>query len=87
MVERLNLWVRARSSRRSGPLRAAGLAAHDPASPPAVRSILALLVDEGGIVAREAVAEAARGARARAEAAVTGLEIRIGALDLFMPDV
>ena len=49
--------------------------------------ILAMLVDEGGIVAREQVAEPLAAARPRPAPAVTGLGIRIGALDLFMPEV
>jgi ATP-dependent RNA helicase SUPV3L1/SUV3 len=87
VVERLNLWVRHQVERALGPLRQAGLAAHDPASPPAVRSILALLVDEGGIVAREAVAAPLASLKREQRRLVTQLHIRIGALDLFMPDV
>src|SRR5206468_13109901 len=87
VVERLNLWVRHQVERALGPLRQAGLAAQDPASPPAVRSILALLVDEGGIVAREAVAKPLASLKRDERRLITRLHIRIGALDLFMPDV
>jgi ATP-dependent RNA helicase SUPV3L1/SUV3 len=87
VVERLDLWVRHQVERALGTLRAAGLAAQDPAAPPEMRSILAMLVDEGGIVARDVVAKPLasldRGQRRR----VTALKIRIGALDLFMPDI
>jgi ATP-dependent RNA helicase SUPV3L1/SUV3 len=87
IVERLNLWVRHQVERSLATLRRAGQAAQDPASPPAVRSILALLVDEGGIVAREAVAKALGSLEREQRKLITRLGIRIGALDLFMPDV
>jgi ATP-dependent RNA helicase SUPV3L1/SUV3 len=87
VVERLNVWVRHQVERALGPLRQAGLAAQDRQAPAAVRSILALLVDEGGIVEREAVAKPLAALDRAQRRAVTGLKIRIGALDLFMPDV
>ncbi|HMC91013.1 MAG TPA: helicase-related protein, partial [Allosphingosinicella sp.] len=87
IVERLNLWVRHQVERSLATLRRAGQAAQDPASPPAVRSILALLVDEGGIVPREAVAKALGSVEREQRKLVTRLGVRIGALDLFMPDV
>ena len=49
VVERLKNWVRGQVEHWLAPLRRAGAAAQDAASPAAVRSILALLVDEGGI--------------------------------------
>lgn len=87
VVERLNLWVRHQVERALAPLRQAGLAAQDPASPPAVRSILALLVDEGGIARREAVAAPLASLKREQRRLITQLHVRIGALDLFMPDV
>jgi ATP-dependent RNA helicase SUPV3L1/SUV3 len=87
VVERLDLWVRHQVERALGPLRQAGLAAQDPAAPAGVRSILAMLVDEGGIVAREAVAKPLAALDKEQRRSVTRLKIRIGALDLFMPDV
>jgi ATP-dependent RNA helicase SUPV3L1/SUV3 len=87
VVERLNLWLRHQVERALGPLRQAGLAAHDAATPPAVRSILAMLVDEGGIVARDAVAKPLASLAREQRRLITKLRIRIGALDLFMPDV
>jgi ATP-dependent RNA helicase SUPV3L1/SUV3 len=85
--ERLGLWVRRQVERALGPLRAAGQTAQDPATPPAVRSILALLVDEGGIVAREAVARPLSALDRDRRRLITRLGVRIGALDLFMPDI
>ena len=68
-------------------MRAAGRAAQDPATPAAVRALLAMLVDEGGIVAREAVAGPLAALDREQRRAVTRLGVRIGALDLFMPAV
>jgi ATP-dependent RNA helicase SUPV3L1/SUV3 len=87
VVDRLDTWVRHQVERALGPLRTAGLAAQDRQAPAAVRSILAMLVDEGGIIAREAVAKPLAELDREQRRAVTGLRIRIGALDLFMPDV
>ena len=87
VVERLNLWVRHQVEKALGPLREAGAAAQDPASPPAVRSILAMLVDEGGIVDRSAVAKPLAEVEREQRKRITRLKIRIGALDLYMPDV
>ncbi|MFL6862248.1 MAG: helicase-related protein [Allosphingosinicella sp.] len=87
VVERLNLWVRHQVEQALAPLRRAGQAAQDPATPSAVRATLALLVDEGGIVEREAVAKALASVPRDQRRLITGLKVRIGALDLFMPDV
>jgi ATP-dependent RNA helicase SUPV3L1/SUV3 len=87
VVERLNLWVRHQVERALGQLRRAGAAAQDRAAPPGVRAVLAMLVDEGGIVAREAVGKALAGLDREQRRAITGLKVRIGALDLFMPEV
>jgi ATP-dependent RNA helicase SUPV3L1/SUV3 len=84
---RLDLWLRHQVEKWLAPLRAAGLAAQDPTSPPAARSILALLVDEGGIVAREAVAKPLAGLDREQRKRITALKVRIGALDLFIPDM
>src|ERR1044071_5072768 len=78
VVERLDLWVRHQVERSLGPLRTAGLAGQARAG----RSILAMLVDEGGIVEREAVAKPLAGLDREQRRAVTRLRIRIGALDL-----
>jgi ATP-dependent RNA helicase SUPV3L1/SUV3 len=86
VVERLKGWVRGEVERWLAPLRRAGAAAQDAATPPAARSILALLVDEGGVVAREHVAKPLALLDREQRRAVTALKIRIGALDLFMPD-
>jgi ATP-dependent RNA helicase SUPV3L1/SUV3 len=86
-VDRLNRWVRGEVERSLGQLRRAGSAAQDPAAPAGVRAVLAMLVDEGGIVARESVAKALSALDREQRRAITGLKVRIGALDLFMPEV
>src|SRR4051812_14059692 len=85
VIARLTDWLRAGAEGALAPLRAAGRAAQDPAAPPAMRALLAMLVDEGGIVAREAVAAPLAALDRDQRRAVTRLGIRIGALDLFMP--
>jgi ATP-dependent RNA helicase SUPV3L1/SUV3 len=87
VVGRLDSWVRHQVEKALGPLRRAGAAAQDPASPPGVRSTLAMLVDEGGIVERDSVAPALAGVERQQRKSITRLNVTIGALDLYMPDV
>jgi ATP-dependent RNA helicase SUPV3L1/SUV3 len=87
VIVRLKDWLQGETEAALGPLRVAGHAAQDKAAPPAVRALLALLVDEGGIVAREKVAGPLAGLDREQRRAVTRLGVRIGALDLFMPAV
>jgi ATP-dependent RNA helicase SUPV3L1/SUV3 len=85
VVERLKLWLAHQTKKWLGELRAAGAAAQDRSVPADARSILAMLVDEGGIVARDAVAKPLAALGRDQRRAVTGLGVRIGALDLFLP--
>jgi len=87
VLERLHGWIRRQVERSLAPLRAAGAAAQDVATPAPVRALLAMVVDEGGIVAREQVAEPLAALDKAQRRAVTGFGLRIGALDLFMPAV
>jgi ATP-dependent RNA helicase SUPV3L1/SUV3 len=87
VVARLKAWVAAQVEKALGPLRRAGQAGHAPDTAPALRAVLALLVDEGGIVARDAVAAPLALLDRDQRRAVARLGIRIGALDLFMPAV
>jgi ATP-dependent RNA helicase SUPV3L1/SUV3 len=87
VVERLDLWVRHQVERWLAPLRAAGLAAQDRSCPAGVRSILAMVVDEGGIVAREVVAKPLSALERDQRRMITRLKVKIGALDLFIPDM
>ncbi|HEV7660301.1 MAG TPA: helicase-related protein [Allosphingosinicella sp.] len=85
MILRLKDWLRAGAEAALGPLRAAGHAAQDKAAPAAVRALLALLVDEGGIITRDAVAGPLAALDKEQRRAVTRIGVRIGALDLYMP--
>ena len=87
VIERLKDWVREQVEASLSPLRSAGHAAQDPATPAAVRSVLAMLVDEGGIVDREQVAQPLAALDREQRRAISALGVRIGALDLFMPTV
>jgi ATP-dependent RNA helicase SUPV3L1/SUV3 len=87
VIDRLKLWIRHQVERTLGHLRVAGMAGQDPKAGPAIRSVLAMLVDEGGIVAREAVHKAVAALDRDQRRAIAKLKVRIGALDLFMPDV
>ena len=84
VILRLKDWLRAGAEAVLGP------ACAQPAAPlrtrrrrPAVRALLAMLVDEGGIVAREAVAGPLAALDREQRRAVTRLGVRIGALDLY----
>jgi ATP-dependent RNA helicase SUPV3L1/SUV3 len=85
VVERLENWVRGQVERSLAPLRAAGRTAQDKAAPAPVRALLAMLVDEGGVVARDKVAGPLAALDRDQRRGVTALGVRIGALDLFMP--
>ena len=87
VTERLEQWLRAGIERRLEPLRRAGAAARDPDMAPDVRSVLAMLVDEGGIVDRNEVATPLVSIDREQRRILSRLRIRIGALDLFMPDI
>jgi ATP-dependent RNA helicase SUPV3L1/SUV3 len=87
VIARLKDWLRSGAEAVLAPLRAAGRAAQDPAAPPAVRALLATLVDEAGIAAREAVAAPLAALDRDQRRSITRLGVRIGALDLFMPVV
>ena len=87
VIERLKTWVAHQVERHLAPLRQAGMAGHDSAAPPAFRAVLAMLVDEGGLIPREPVAKPLEGLDREHRRKLHGLGIRIGALDLFMPAV
>jgi len=87
VIARLKDWLCASVETMLAPLRAAGHAAQDSAAPPAFRALLAMIVDEGGIVARGTVAGALAALDKDQRRAVGRLGIRVGALDLFMPAV
>ncbi len=85
VIDRLKDWVRQQVERSLSLLRAAGHAAQDASTPPSIRAILAMLVDEGGIVEREHVAQPLAALDRSQRRDISRLGVRIGALDLFMP--
>jgi ATP-dependent RNA helicase SUPV3L1/SUV3 len=87
VIERLKGWVKTRIEQHLGSLRGAGMAAQDAAAGPAVRAVLAMLVDEGGIIARTEVAKPLAMLDREQRRQIAKLKVRIGALDLFMPEV
>ena len=82
---RLMRWIEGRLKKKLGSLALIDAAARDGATPPAVRALLAMMVDGGGVVPREAVADALVACDRDMRRAATSLGIRIGALDLFVP--
>jgi ATP-dependent RNA helicase SUPV3L1/SUV3 len=87
IVDRLQEWLRGQVERWLGPLRSAGATARDPQVPADARSVLAMLVDEGGIIARSEVATPLARLDRQQRRLLSRLRIRIGSLDLFMPEV
>ncbi|MGZ8345772.1 MAG: helicase-related protein [Allosphingosinicella sp.] len=87
VIERLQDWIRRRVEQTLSALRAAGATAQDRSTAAPIRSVLAMLVDEGGIIARELVAEPLAVLDRDQRRLVSRLGVRIGALDLFMPMV
>jgi ATP-dependent RNA helicase SUPV3L1/SUV3 len=87
VIERLKSWAKGQIEKALGPLRRAGIAAHEPASPPQLRAVLAMLVDAGGIVEREAVAKPLEALDREHRRRLGRLGVKIGALDIFMPAV
>jgi ATP-dependent RNA helicase SUPV3L1/SUV3 len=63
------------------------MAAQDPGASAAMRSVLAMLVDEGGVISRGEVAKALSALEREQRRSISRLGVRIGALDMFMPDV
>ncbi|QPQ54565.1 helicase [Allosphingosinicella flava] len=87
VVERLKAWIAAGVERHLGHLRRAGMAGRDGAASPALRAVLAMLVDKGGVIARDAVAGPLARLTKEERRAIGALRIRIGSLDLFIPDM
>ena len=87
VIQRLKSWVKLQLERCLEPLRRAGMAGQAVHAAPALRAVLAMLVDEGGIIAREAVAKPLEALERDQRRRLHALGIRIGALDLFMPAV
>lgn len=87
VAARLTTWVAAQVERSLGRLRRIGAGGQDPAVAPSVRAVLALLADEGGIAARSGLAEALSRLDKEERRGLARLGVRIGALDLFVPEL
>ncbi len=85
VIERLKSWVRGQVERWLRDLRAAGMVSQDKVAPAGVRSILAMLVDNGGGIARDEVADPLAALDRDQRRMIARLKVRIGALDLFLP--
>ena len=87
VVARLESWIAAHVERHLGTLRRIGAAGQDPSAPAAVRATLSMAADEGGVVAREAVAAALAAVTRERRRGLAKLKLRVGALDLFAADL
>ncbi|HEY6916636.1 MAG TPA: helicase-related protein [Allosphingosinicella sp.] len=87
VVERLKAWIAANVERHLGHLRRAGMAARDGGASPAMRAVLAMLVDEGGVIARDALSGPLARLTKEERRAIGRLRVRIGSLDLFISDL
>jgi ATP-dependent RNA helicase SUPV3L1/SUV3 len=85
VIARLKTWVAVQVERALAPLRRAGSAAGEAEAGPSLRAVLAMLVDEGGVIAREKVAVPLAALEKEQRRALTRLQVKIGALDLFIP--
>jgi ATP-dependent RNA helicase SUPV3L1/SUV3 len=87
VISRLKDWVRGQVEKALAPLRHAGAISHSADTAPALRAVLAMLVDDGGIIAREQVARPLEALDRGQRRELARLGVRIGALDIFMPAV
>jgi ATP-dependent RNA helicase SUPV3L1/SUV3 len=87
VIVRLKGWVTGEAERWLGELRAAGALSQDRATPAAARSILAMLVDSGGIVARSDVEIPLAALDREQRRLIARTRVRIGSLDLFIPSM
>jgi len=82
---RLEAWIERSIDKQLGTLRKLAVAATDPASPPAVRALCAMLTDAGGVLPRRAMLAPIAGLEPADRRALHQLRVRLGALDLFVP--
>lgn len=83
--ERLEHWLDARISKHLDPLVSLAAAATDPANSPGVRAIAAMLTDAGGALPRKSALSAIAHLEQKDRRALHELEVRLGALDVFVP--
>jgi ATP-dependent RNA helicase SUPV3L1/SUV3 len=84
---RLEAWLDSSIAKHLGPLRTLAAAATDPASSPGVRALAAMLADAGGVVPRRAMIAPIAGLEQSDRQALHRLRVRLGPLDLFVPQL
>jgi ATP-dependent RNA helicase SUPV3L1/SUV3 len=82
---RLETWLEAQLARHLRPLQKLAATATDPASPPGVRAIAAMLADAGGLLPRKTALSAIAHLEQADRTALHRLGVRLGPLDLFLP--
>jgi ATP-dependent RNA helicase SUPV3L1/SUV3 len=82
---RLERWLDAQIDRHLKPLKRLAAAAADPASPPGVRALAAMLTDAGGLLPRKSVLGAIAHLEQADRQALHRLWVRLGPLDVFVP--
>jgi ATP-dependent RNA helicase SUPV3L1/SUV3 len=82
---RLHKWLEERAEKLLDPIEKMTAAAADPATPPALRALLAPLVESGGLLDRRGVEPVLAALTREDRVAARKLGITIGALDVFAP--
>jgi ATP-dependent RNA helicase SUPV3L1/SUV3 len=82
---RLERWLDAQVHRHLGSLEFLAAAAADPATPPGVRALSAMLADAGGVLPRKAALSAIAHLEQPDRHALRKLRVRLGPLDVFLP--
>src|SRR5207342_3029535 len=83
--ERLEHWLDTQVAGHLGALQKLAAAATDPASPPGVRALAAMLADAGGVLPRKAALSAIAHLEQADRQALHRLRVRLGPLDVFLP--
>jgi ATP-dependent RNA helicase SUPV3L1/SUV3 len=82
---RLEAWLESSVAQHLGALKKLAAAATDPASPPNVRALCAMLADAGGTAPRRAMLAPIAALEQADRRALHNLRVRLGPLDLFVP--
>ena len=85
ITARLDQWVDAQIGDRLARLIAIGSVARDAATPPAMRALLAALLDNGGVIVREEVDASLKQLDPEQRQQLRAMQISTGSLDLFAP--
>jgi ATP-dependent RNA helicase SUPV3L1/SUV3 len=81
---RLERWLDAQIGHHLGPLQKLAAAASDPASPPGVRALAAMLTDAGGLLPRKAMLNPIAHLESPDRQALHKLRVRLGPLDVYV---